>query len=162
MHLVYFYFLLLLSTKLSREVTLLFNMLITFKTPVSPFVNCASFISIGELVLNRILTSPRYERTINMSTHILVRDYHTSDLFNVCDSIGIIWIEIVYHKHRKESLQWQQYINDVKTLSNKAIILPADTFTGIVFLCYGVISPVFSLFKMQAIINFIHARQIRH
>lgn len=162
MHLVYFYFLLLLSTKLSGEVTLLFNMLITFKTPVSPLSTVHLLLGIGELVLNRILTSPRYERAINVSTHILVRDYHTSDLFNVCDSVGIIWIEIVYHKHRKESLQWQQYINDVKTLSNKAIILPADTFTCIVCLCYVAISPVFSLFKIQAIINFIHARQIRH
>lgn len=97
-----------------------------------------------------------------MSAYTLVKDYHTSDLFNVCDSIGIIWIEIVYHKHRKEGLQWQQYINDVKTLSNKAIILPVDTFTCIVFHCYVVISPVFSLFKIQAIINFTHARQFRH
>lgn len=105
------------------------------------FVNCASFISVGEYHLNRNLTSPRYERTINMSTHILVRDYHTSDLFNVCNSFGIIWIEIVYHKQRKEGLQWQQYTNDVKTLSNKAIILPADTFTCIAFHCYVVIFP---------------------
>lgn len=73
----------------------------------------------------------------------------------------MIWIEMAYHEHRKESLQWQQYINDVKTLSNKAIILPADTFTCIVFQGYVVIFPVFSLVKIQAIINFVYTHQFR-